>query len=62
MDKETLRTLPFFMSTVISQQGNIAVTAGVGAASQLIMFLPNLIIFVVMQNKVMASMAHSGIK
>ena len=62
VDKETLRTLPFFMSTVVSQQGNIAVTAGVGAAAQLVMFLPNLIIFVIMQNKVMASMAQSGIK
>lgn len=62
IDKEALRTLPFYMSTVISQQGNIVVTAGVGAAAQLIMFVPNLIIFVIMQNKVMASMAQSGIK
>lgn len=62
VDKEALRTLPFYMSTVVSQQGNIVVTAGVGAAANLIMFLPNLIIFVIMQNKVMASMAHSGIK
>ncbi len=62
IDREALRTLPFYMSTVISQQGNIVVTAGVGAAAQLIMFVPNLIIFIFMQNKVMASMAHSGIK
>ena len=62
VDKEALRTLPFYMSTVVSQQGNIVVTAGIGAAANLIMFLPNLIIFIIMQNKVMASMAHSGIK
>jgi ABC-type glycerol-3-phosphate transport system permease component len=62
IDQEALRTLPFYMSTVISQQGNIVVTAGVGAAAQLIMFIPNLIIFIFMQNKVMASMATSGIK
>ena len=62
VDIEALRTLPFYMSTVISQQGNIVVTAGVGAASQLIMLVPNLIIFIFMQNKVMASMATSGIK
>ena len=62
IDREALRTLPFYMSTVISQQGNIVVTAGVGAASTLIMIVPNLIIFVFMQNKVMASMATSGIK
>ena len=62
IDKEALRTLPFYMSTVVSQQGNIVVTAGIGAAASLIMFLPNLIIFIFMQNKVMASMATSGIK
>ncbi len=62
VDIEALRTLPFYMSTVISQQGNIVVTAGVGAASALIMLVPNLIIFIFMQNKVMASMATSGIK
>lgn len=62
VDKEALRTLPFYMSTIVSQQGNIVVTAGIGAASNLIMFLPNLIIFIIMQNKVMASMATSGIK
>lgn len=62
IDQEALRNLPFYMSTVISQQGNIVVTAGIGAAANLIMFVPNLIIFIIMQNKVMASMATSGIK
>ena len=62
VDIEALRTLPFYMSTVISQQGNIVVTAGVGAASNLIMLVPNLLLFIFMQNKVMASMATSGIK
>ena len=32
------------------------------AAATLIMFIPNLIIFIVMQNNVMSTMAHSGIK
>ncbi|QMS84222.1 carbohydrate ABC transporter permease [Candidatus Xianfuyuplasma coldseepsis] len=62
IDQEALRNLPFYMSTVISQQGNIVVTAGIGAAANLIMFIPNLLIFIIMQNKVMASMATSGIK
>jgi len=62
VDIEAVRTLPFYMSTVISQQGNIVVTAGVGAASALIMLVPNLLLFIFMQNKVMASMATSGIK
>lgn len=62
IDQEALRTLPFYLNTVVSQQGNIVVTAGVGAAAQLITFIPNIIIFIFMQNKVMASMATSGIK
>ena len=32
------------------------------AAAGLIMFLPNLIIFIFMQGKVMDTMSHSGIK
>jgi ABC-type glycerol-3-phosphate transport system permease component len=62
VDQEALRTLPFYLATVVSQQGNIVVTAGVGAAAQLITFIPNILIFIFMQNKVMASMATSGIK
>ena len=36
--------------------------AGVGAASALILFLPNLIIFIVLQAQVMDTMSRSGIK
>ena len=35
---------------------------GMAAAATLIMFIPNLIIFIVMQKQVMDTMAHSGIK
>ena len=35
---------------------------GVLAAATLVMFLPNLVIFIFMQNKVLNTMAHSGIK
>ena len=36
--------------------------AGVQAAASLIMFLPNLIIFIALQSRVMNTMSHSGIK
>lgn len=62
MDQESLRTLPFYMSTLSSQSGNIVASAGVEAVGGLIMFLPNLVLFVILQNKVMNSMAHTGIK
>ena len=32
------------------------------AAATLIMFLPNLILFIILQSSVMNTMAHSGIK
>ncbi|HPX20721.1 MAG TPA: carbohydrate ABC transporter permease, partial [Bacilli bacterium] len=32
------------------------------AAAALLMFLPNLVFFIIVQSKVMDTMAHSGIK
>ncbi len=57
---EAQKTLAFFLQTV-SANGGVA-AAGVGAAASLIMFLPNLIFFIILQSKVMDTMAHSGIK
>lgn len=62
MDKEAIRTLPFYMNTLVAQSGNIVAGAGLSAVAGLVMFLPNLILFIVLQNKVMNSMAHTGIK
>ncbi|MFC5464115.1 carbohydrate ABC transporter permease [Lederbergia graminis] len=62
MDKESIRTLPFYLNTLVSQSGNIVAGAGLSAVAGLIMFVPNLILFIILQNKVMNSMAHTGIK
>jgi len=62
VDKESLRTLPFYLSTLTQQSGNIVASRGISAAGWLIMFLPNLLIFLFLQGKVMESMAQSGIK
>ncbi|MFC0470640.1 carbohydrate ABC transporter permease [Halalkalibacter kiskunsagensis] len=62
MDKESIRTLPFYMETLVSQSGNIVAGAGLAAVAGLVMFVPNLILFIILQNKVMNSMAHTGIK
>ena len=54
------RTLAFFLSTLTS---NSSVSGqGMAAAASLIIFLPNLIFFIIVQSKVMDTMAHSGIK
>ena len=58
---ETLKTFAFYLSTLTASSNTIA-GAGMSAAAGLIMFLPNLIIFMMLQSKVMNTMTHSGIK
>ena len=63
VNDEGLKTFSFYMSTLASQvSGNTVAGQGIAAAASLIMFLPNLIIFIILQNQVMNTMAHSGIK
>ncbi|WP_173917626.1 carbohydrate ABC transporter permease [Halobacillus sp. Marseille-Q1614] len=63
VDDENLKTFAFFMSTLAADTGGNSVAGqGMAAAASLIMFVPNLIIFIFMQSKVMNTMAHSGIK
>lgn len=59
--KENMRTLTFYMNTLASNTNAVA-GQGVAAAASLIMFLPNLVLFILCQSKVMNTMAHSGIK
>lgn len=61
VNNEELQTFAYYLST-LSNSSNAISGAGVSAASALILFLPNLIIFVVLQSKVMDTMARSGIK
>ncbi|MEZ0536432.1 carbohydrate ABC transporter permease [Caldicellulosiruptoraceae bacterium PP1] len=62
MNKETLKTFAFYMSTLASTVNNNVAGQGIAAAAALIMFIPNLVIFLVQQSKVIATMAHSGLK
>jgi len=58
---EALKTLPYYFSTLTLGTSAIA-AQGMAAAASLIMFLPNIILFVLLQRNVMSTMAHSGIK
>lgn len=58
---DSMKTLTFYMNTLVNANNSVA-GQGMGAAASLIMFLPNLILFVILQNKVMNTMASSGIK
>lgn len=62
VNDESLKTLSFFMSSVASGSGNTIAGQGMSAAASLLMFVPNLVIFIMLQSKVMNTMAHSGLK
>lgn len=62
INDEEYRTLAFYLSTLTSSVGNTVAGQGMAAAASLLMFVPNLIFFVIVQSKVMDTMAHSGIK
>ena len=57
---DTLKSFAFYLTSMANL--NTPAMAGVQAAASLIMFLPNLIIFIIMQSRVMNTMSHSGIK
>lgn len=61
VNNEELQTFAYYLST-LSNSSNSVSGAGVSAASALILFLPNLIIFIILQSQVMDTMARSGIK
>lgn len=61
LDNEAFKTFSFYISSLSGSAGGIA-GVGIGAAATLIMFLPNLIVFILMQSRVMDTMMHSGIK
>lgn len=58
---DSMKTLTFYMNTLVNANNTVA-GQGMAAAASLIMFLPNLVLFIILQNKVMNTMANSGIK
>ena len=60
---ETMRSFAFYLNALaVANTGSALAGVGMAAAAGLIMFLPNLIIFIFMQSRVMNTMAHAGIK
>ncbi len=73
INNEAMKSFSFYMSTLTASSGNANAlvgqlagntVAGLGiqAAATLIMFLPNLVMFIMLQSRVMNSMSHSGMK
>ena len=61
LNADNMKTFSYYMTT-LTTTGNDVVGIGMSAAATLIMFIPNLLIFIFMQKNVMDTMAHSGIK
>ena len=64
VSNESLRTLAFYLTTLTTTTpgANAVAGQGIAAAAALIMFLPNLIMFIFLQGQVMSTMSHSGLK
>jgi ABC-type glycerol-3-phosphate transport system permease component len=68
INNESLRTFAFYLSTLTAPPAgtspgiNTVAGQGIAAAGALIMFLPNLLIFIFLQSQVMSTMSRSGLK
>lgn len=62
MQDDEMKNFPFFLSTLTNNLANNVARQGAAAVAALIMLVPNLIFFVILQSKVISTMAHSGIK
>lgn len=64
VNNESLKTFAFYLTTLTTATtgANVVAGQGIAAAASLIMFLPNLIIFIILQSQVMSTMSHSGLK
>ncbi|MBB6670876.1 carbohydrate ABC transporter permease [Cohnella nanjingensis] len=62
MQDETMRTLAFYVNSLVSGLQNSVAGQNMAAAAGLLVFLPNLIMFLLFQRMVMATMVHSGVK
>ncbi len=57
---DTMKTLAFYLGSLSTN--NTVAAEGMASAAAVLLFLPNLIIFILMNTQVMNTMAHSGIK
>ncbi len=61
VNDEALKTLPYYFSTLTLGTSAIA-AQGMAAVASLIIFVPNIVLFILLQKNVMNTMAYSGIK
>lgn len=59
---DSMKTLPYYIQTLTSSTGTTVARQGASAAAGLLLFLPNFIIFAIMQKSMLKTMVTSGIK
>lgn len=62
MQDDDMKTFPFFLTTLTNNLANNVARQGAAAVAALIVLVPNLLFFILLQRKVIDTMAHSGIK
>ncbi len=62
IESSNLRTFAYYISTLSNTTGNTVAGQGIAAAGSLLMFIPSLVLFIIMQSQVMDTMVHSGVK
>ena len=62
LESEKLKTFAYYLAAFTAPTGNSVTGQAMAAAAVLILFVPNVILFVVMQSKVINTVAYSGIK
>ena len=61
INDDAMKTLTFYLNSLVNANNTVS-GQGMAAASSLILFVPNLVLFIILQNSVMNTMANSGIK
>ncbi|UVI29529.1 carbohydrate ABC transporter permease [Paenibacillus spongiae] len=62
MTDESMKTLPYFVQTMTGGLTTVVARQGASAAAGLLLFIPNLIIFVILQRCMINTLVNSGIK
>jgi len=60
--KETMKTLAFYVNSLTANLQNSVAGQSMAAAAALLIFIPNLIMFLLFQRKMIQTMLHSGVK
>lgn len=62
MTKETMKTVAYYVTTLTNGLHNVVAGQSIAAAAGLLVFVPNLLIFLMFQKRIIETMVHSGVK